>query len=242
MPITDRIIFIIGGATGIGRATATLCAQRGARVIIADVNETAGKAVAASLHVPFHHLDVTREDEVAAVVDKIAHSHGQINALIQTAGILQGAFVPIEEFEVELFRRVLDVNTVGSFLCAKYAAPLLRKSDKPALVLISSGAAHSGSSSYAYGASKGGVSALGITLANKLAPEGIRVNVVCPGGIQTPMKLSVVEAEARRDGRNVDEALASAAAELGNPIGIAQIIAFLVSPEADYMRGSINTR
>jgi NAD(P)-dependent dehydrogenase (short-subunit alcohol dehydrogenase family) len=242
MPLTDRTILVIGGATGIGRATAKIAAERNARVIVADANDSAGGAVAASIGAPFHHVDVTREQDIAAMFDAIARTHGHLDGVVQAAGILQGAFVPIEELEVELFRRVMDVNTVGSFLCAKHAVPLLRKGRKPALVLISSPAAYNASSSYAYGASKGSVSALSITLANKLAPEGIRVNTLSPGGIRTPLKMSVVEEEAHRTGRNVEEHLAAVAAELGDPHGVAEVIAFLLSTEADYVRGVISTR
>jgi NAD(P)-dependent dehydrogenase (short-subunit alcohol dehydrogenase family) len=240
MPVTDRTILIVGGATGIGRATAILAAEQAAKVIIADTNEPAGAELAASIGAPFFHIDVTREDDVAEMFASIARSHGKLDALIQTAGILQGAFVPIEEFEVELFRRVLDVNTVGTFLCAKHATPLLHKGDKPALILTSSPAAHNAGSSYAYGTSKGGVTALGITLAGKLASSGIRVNILYPGGIHTPLKLSVIEEDARRTGRNFESAVA--ASNLGDPHGVAEVLTFLASPAADYVRGSIHTR
>jgi len=113
----------------------------------------------------------------------------------------------------------------------------LRRGHKPVIVLLSSGAAVQGSSSYAYGASKGGVSSLGITLANKLASEGIRVNTVLPGNIDTAMKRSVIEAEAQRIGPHEQSKL-----ELGEPIGVARLLAFLVSDDADYVRGDIRTR
>ena len=141
-----------------------------------------------------------------------------------------------------MFRKVLEVNTVGSFLCAKYAMPLLKRSLRPVIVLVSSGAAHGVSSSYAYGTSKGGVSALGITMEGKLAAEGIRVNVVCPGGINTNMKLSVIAEDARRTGQDPEAAVNNASLTLGDPIGVAKILAFLLSDEADYVRGSIATR
>jgi NAD(P)-dependent dehydrogenase (short-subunit alcohol dehydrogenase family) len=98
------------------------------------------------------------------------------------------------------------------------------------------------SSSLAYGASKGGVNGLGMTLAARLAPRGIRVNVVCPGNIVTGMKLSVVAAEAERAGKSVEEALARAREEMGSPEGVARVLAFLVSDEADYVRGAIFTQ
>ena len=240
MNLNNKALLVIGGATGIGQATAKLCAERGASVIVADFNATEGAATAKAIGGDFVQVDVTNDASVAAMVASIATSHGKLDGLVQTAGVLKGAFVPIEEFDMAVFRQVLEVNTVGSFLCAKHATPLLKRGAKPVIVLISSGAAHGGSSSYAYGASKGGVSALGITMANKLGPEGIRVNVVCPGNISTAMKLSVIEADAGRTGQNVDQAVQ--AAGLGEPLGVAKLLAFLVSDDADYVRGSINTR
>ncbi len=242
MNLKNKTILVIGGATGIGQATALLCAERGAAVIVADFDTAEGEATAKATDGSFVHVDVTNDASVAALCASIAASHGKLDGLVQTAGVLKGAFVPIEEFDMNMFRQVLEVNTVGSFLCAKHATPLLKHGNKPAIVLLSSGAAHGGSSSYAYGASKGGVSALGITMANKLGPEGIRVNVVCPGNINTAMKHSVVAEDARRRGADPDQAVREAAAGYGDPLGVAKLLAFLVSDDADYVRGSINTR
>ncbi len=242
MTLTGKTILVVGGATGIGQATATLCAQRGASVIVADFNETVGKATATSIGGSFSKVDVTDQASVKAMCEQIAQTHGKLDGLVQTAGILQGAYVSIDDFDIELFRHVIDVNTVGSFLCAKYATPLLRKGQLPVIVLISSAAAYGVSSSYAYGTSKGGVSALGITMGGKLAQEGIRVNVVCPGGINTAMKLSVIEEDARRKGQNPQAAAEEAKSGLGDPMGVAKLLAFLLSEDADYVRGSINTR
>ena len=86
------------------------------------------------------------------------------------------------------------------------------------------------------------MSALGITMEQKLAPEGIRVNVVCPGGIKTSMKLSVIAEDARRSGQDPQAAINIASLSLGDPIGVAKLLAFLLSEEADYVRGSITTR
>ena len=248
MTLEGKTILIIGGATGIGQATVELCAQRGATVIVADFNEKEGQATAAAAKGTFHQVNVTDEASVKAMFEGVTAAHGKIDALVQTAGILKGAYTPIEDFDINVYRQVVEVNTIGSFLCAKHATPLLKKSGaaggKPVIVLISSGAAHSGSSSYAYGTSKGGVSSLGITMANKLGPEGIRVNVVCPGNITTAMKLSVIEQEALSKGQDPQEAIKEFGRTqgLGEPIGVAKLLAFLVSDDADYVRGSINTR
>ena len=122
------------------------------------------------------------------------------------------------------------------------AAPLLRKAEKGVIVLVSSGAATGGSSSFAYGTSKGGVNSLGIVLANSLAADHIRVNVVAPGNIDTAMKRSVIEADLNRQGKADELPQAVLTAGLGNPAGVARILAWLASDDADYVRGLIVTR
>lgn len=243
MNLQNKTILVVGGAAGIGQATAKLCAERGASVIAADFNEADGTATAQAINGAFLQVDVTDEASVQAMCRRIEQSHGKLDGLIQTAGILKGAYVSIEEFDMATFRQVLDVNTVGSFLCAKYAVPLLKRGQLPVIILISSPAAYGVSSSYAYAVSKGGVSALGTTMAGKLAPEGIRVNVVFPGGINTYMKRSVIEADAARQGQDPQAAVnAAIQSGLGEPIGVAKVLAWLVSDEADYVRGSVSTR
>jgi NAD(P)-dependent dehydrogenase (short-subunit alcohol dehydrogenase family) len=236
--LKDKVIAIVGGASGIGRATAELCAQRGARVIIADYNAELGAQAAAACGAHFVQVNVANEESVAAMAATIKAEFGHLDGLIQTAGILKGPFIDIENFEAGMFRDVYEINVVGSFLCAKHIVPLMKAVGGGVIVLISSGAAYQGSSSYAYGTSKGGVSALGITMANKLAGDNIRVNVVAPGNIETPMKRSVIDADIARRGADAEQAKLS----LGTPDGMAKVLAFLVSDEADYVRGLITTR
>jgi NAD(P)-dependent dehydrogenase (short-subunit alcohol dehydrogenase family) len=238
MNLKNKTIIIVGGATGIGRATAEVCAAAGATVIVADFKQVEGQATASAAGGQFLPINVTDEASVASVFAKVAEQHGKLDALIQTAGVFKGAFVPIEEFSLDMFRQVIDVNLSGSFLCAKYAAPLLKKAGKGVIVLVSSVAAVGGSSSYAYGSSKGGVNTLGITLANKLAADNIRVNVVLPGNIDTAMKRSVVDAERERFGPGGEQQ----SLILGEPIGVGKVLAWLASDDADYVRGMIHTR
>ncbi len=244
MNLQNKTILIVGGAMGIGQATARLCAERGATVIVADFNTTEGNATAKEVNGTFIQVDVTDEASVQAMCAQIEQAHGKLDVLIQTAGILKGAYVALEDFELATLRQVIDVNTIGSFLCAKYAKPLLLRGQLPVIILISSPAAYGVSSSYAYAMSKGGVSALGTTMAGKLAPEGIRVNVVFPGGVNTFMKRSVIEADAIRKGDDPQAALAKEeqAGSLIDPAGVGKVLAFLASDDAEYVRGSVSTR
>ncbi len=240
MNLTGKIIAVIGGATGIGKATAELCAARGAQVIVADLNEAEGNATAAGINASFHKVDVTSEDSVRTLFAAIDQQFGRLDVMIPTAGILQGAYLEIEDFTAEMFQRVYSINVLGSFLCCKHATPLFKKNKKGTIVLISSGAAIGVSSSYAYGSSKGGVSSLGITMAGKLAQHNIRVNVLLPGNIATPMKLGVIEVEAQKRGITLEERLKDYT--LGDPDGMAKVLAWLASDDADYVRGEIRTR
>ncbi len=249
MELKDKIILVVGGAAGIGKATAEICAERGATVIVSDFDEQAGAATAAGianrgLPALFVPVNVVEENSVIALYSRVAAQYGKLDVLVQCAGVLKGAFVPVDEFPLEVFRNVVDVNLIGSFLCSKHAVPLMKRAGRGVILLVSSGAAQGGSSSVAYGSSKGGVSSLGVTLAGKLAPENIRVNVIHPGEIRTAMKLSVIAAEAELKGGSADRAVAEAVAgpRLGQPEGMGKILAWLASEEADYIRGFIHTR
>ncbi len=242
MELASKIILVVGGASGIGRATVELCAQRGATVILADVDEKAGTQVAQSTGARFLPVNVADEASVQALYAKIKTTYGRLDVLLHCAGILLGAFVPLDELPTETFRKVVEINTTGSFMSAKYAAPLLRKAGKGVIVLVSSGAATGGSSSFAYGPSKGGVHSLGIVLANALAADNIRVNVLAPGNINTQMKRSVIAADVQRKGRPEDFEKAVVDSNLGTPEGMARVLAWLASDDADYVRGVISTR
>jgi NAD(P)-dependent dehydrogenase (short-subunit alcohol dehydrogenase family) len=240
MVLQGKVIVIVGGATGIGRATAELCFARGATAIIADVDATVGARTATELGATFYAVNVLDEASVQTLAAQLGKAHGRVDVLIQTAGVLRGAYVPLDEFTLETFRHVMEVNVTGTFLCVKHIAPLLKQSEHGVILLSSSGAATHGSSSYAYGASKGGVSALGVTLANTLAADGIRVNVVAPGNIDTAMKRSVIAADAQRRGADVEQLVSEA--KLGSPAGVAKVLAWLASDDAAYVRGVITTR
>jgi NAD(P)-dependent dehydrogenase (short-subunit alcohol dehydrogenase family) len=248
MDLTGHVILVTGAAQGIGEATARDCAARGAAVVLTDQQGEKGAQVAAAIRAAggaaeFVQADVREDAQVAAVLDHVRERFGRLDALVCAAGVLQGAYLQPEEFPEDVFEFVLDVNVKGVFLCAKHATPLLAASGRGVMVLVASGGGVRGpSSSLAYGASKAGVNGLGITLAGRLESRGIRVNVVCPGAIATQMKLDVIAIEAQRAGRVPEDALAQARETLGDPAGIAHIITFLVSSDADYVRGTLFTR
>jgi 3(or 17)beta-hydroxysteroid dehydrogenase len=244
MDLNHKIILVVGGAAGIGRAAAEVCAARGASVVVADLDEKEGAATAARAGGWFAPVDVTDEASVKRLFAQVGQRHGRLDVLIQAAGVLRGAYIPVEEFPLSIFQSVVGVNLTGSFLCSREAVPWMKKAGRGVILLVSSVAATGVSSSVAYGSSKGGVTSLGVTLAGKLAPDGIRVNVVHPGGIKTNMKLSVIAREAELRGQSGEQARAAAEAgtDLGEPEGVGRVLAWLASDEADYVRGFIHTR
>lgn len=244
MQRVEKTVLITGGAMGIGLATARRLSQAGATLIIADTNQAEGEAFVAELTASggpaiFQPCDVTSELQVQAVMEQIRARYGRLDVLINSAGILQGAFRQVDELDLETFRRVLDVNVTGTFLCCKHAAPLMEQGGVM-ICLSSAGGVRGPSSSLAYGASKAGVHGFGLTLQAQLEARGIRVNVVCPGSIDTPMKRQNLRDAAAVRGEDPEQFLA--ATKLGDPDGVARVLAFLASDEADYVTGTIFTR
>jgi NAD(P)-dependent dehydrogenase (short-subunit alcohol dehydrogenase family) len=247
--LTGKVIVVTGGAQGIGGAAARLCAERGGQVVIADWNLTTGAAAAAALNAAghtacFQQVDLRSPEAVQQLMNDVQAQYGRLDVLVCAAGIFKGAFQPPDELTVEDFDAVIDVNLKGVFLCTKYAMPLFDARDGGGtIIIVGSPAGVTGASgSLAYGASKGGVNGYGMTLARHIANRSIRVNVICPGGINTELKLGVVQEDARRHGKSVENALSEAKQQLGEPEGVGRVIAFLASDEAEYMRGTLYTR
>lgn len=245
--LQGNVILVTGGAQGIGAATAELCAARGARVVIADY-KAGGEAHAADIRArggmaDFLQTDVRDDAQVQALINFARERHGRLDKVVCAAGVLPGPWQAPEEMPLEDFKRALDVNVTGVFLCAKYAAPLLEAGGRGVFVVIASGAGVYGpSSSLAYASGKGGANGLAMTLQEQFAGRGIRVNTIYPGNIITEIKLSVDIARARLEGRPEQDAHDYAREHYGMPEGVAKVIAFVLSEEADYLRGGLRTR
>ncbi len=247
MRLREKVIAITGGASGIGGATAVVCAREGAKVAIGDINSTDGRKIVKQItgaggQAKFVQTDVTQNQDARRLIEQAESSFGRLDVLITCAGILQGAMVPVENFEETTWDRVLDVNLKGTFLCTKHAVPAIKRAGGGVILFVSSVAGViGGSSSVAYGASKGGVHGFGLTLM-KLAGDTIRVNVLCPGGIDTPLKRTAIADIAEMAGESGEDAVSSARPGLGDPEGVGKILAFLASDDADFVRGTVFTR
>jgi NAD(P)-dependent dehydrogenase (short-subunit alcohol dehydrogenase family) len=244
--LQDKVAIITGGARGIGGATARRFAAEGARVVIGDLladdgDKTVAAIAAAGGSATFVQVDVTQEADCRRLAETAVEQYGRLDVVVTCAGILQGAYAAIEELDVETFDRVQSVNVRGTFLAVKHAVPQLKKHRSGVVLCISSGAGVRGpSSSIAYGTSKAGVHGLVMTLQPRLEALGIRVHAICPGSLDTVLKRENVADGARAAGRDPTEALAKA--QLGDPDGVAKVLAFLASDDADFVRGTIFTR
>ena len=247
MDVGGKVVLITGGASGIGRATVLELAGAGAHVIIADRQVEAGATAAEAAQrlgadAAFIPVDTASESDCVDLAAAVRERHGRLDAVICAAGILRGAFVPVDELDERTFAEVLDVNLRGTFMVAKHTVPLLRES-RGVLVLIASGAGvRGGSSSVAYGSSKGGVHGLALVLEAQLAPAGIRVHAVCPGNVNTPMKRENVADAARSRGEDAEAAVRAAEPAMTDPVAVARVLRFLVSDAAEAVRGTVFTR
>jgi NAD(P)-dependent dehydrogenase (short-subunit alcohol dehydrogenase family) len=228
-----RVALVTGGASGIGKATAKRIAEEGGSVVIADVQDAAGAAVAEEIErsggtASYVHLDVTDEEGWAAAVASTVEAYGGLDILVNNAGI--GDTDPIEATSVDTWNKVVAVTQTSVFLGMKAAAEALKRSGRGAVVNISSmyGIVGSGVSP-AYHAAKGAVRLLTKTAALGWAPAGVRVNSVHPGYIDTPIL-----------GDTDRDALSGATpmGRLGKPEEIAAMITFLASDEASFATGA----
>jgi len=185
------VAFVTGGARGQGAAEARAFVRDGARVVIADIRDEEGEALAAELGeaARYVHLDVADEDQWRAAVGAAEAAFGPVTALVNNAGVIRS--LPVTEETLDGFRRILDVNLVGAFLGVRAVAPAMTRACGGSIVNVSSIAGLTGArGTAAYTASKWGLRGLTKTAAIELGGSGIRVNSVHPGVIDTELLTS----------------------------------------------------
>jgi NAD(P)-dependent dehydrogenase (short-subunit alcohol dehydrogenase family) len=237
---------ITGAAKGIGAETARVATGRGARVLLSDVDDAAGQATAAAIRADggdahYVHCDVTDEQEIRRLMERAADALGGIDVLHNNAGTHEsmiGSEITLDSMSKRTFERILGINLVGPFLCAKYAVPYLRRSANASIINAGSTASFLGfPQNLAYGASKGGVAMLTKNLAVDLAPDRIRVNAYCPAAIETTMVTKFVEASPEPEALKNMMIRSHLVPRLGIPRDVANLVCFLASPEASFVNG-----
>lgn len=235
--VAGKIALITGAASGIGKATARLMASEGATVLVADVNETAGRAVAGELGGRFHLLDVSDEASWFETMTTVASEHGRLDILVNNAGI--SPHDTIENLDLDNWRRIHGIVAESVALGCKHGLPLLKESDAAAIVNLSSVAGMIGASNYAsYGAAKAAVRNLTKSVAMLCADRGygIRANSVHPGSIDTP----ILDADKAKYGERAITAREQSIplGRLGQAEEVAYAILFLASDEASFVTGT----
>ena len=241
MKLKDKVALITGGAKGIGFGCAKIFAQHGARVVIADHDEPAGKAAAGQLTAAGHtaefiRCDVTNEADMVAAVQFAVDRFGQLDCLVNNAGWHPPAMT-LDQTSVEDFEKLLRLNLTSTFMGCKFAVPHLRQTRGNIINMSSEVGLIGQAAAPSYVATKAGQVGLTRALALDLAPEGIRVNAVCPAGVMTPLMEEWANTQ-------YDPQAALKMVDSWHPLGrmatideIGEVCAFLASAEASFLTG-----
>ena len=244
MRLREKVAIITGAGSGIGRESALLFAREGARVLVAEVNDSAGQAVVSEIEraggmARFAHADVSKAADAEAMVAAAEKAWGRLDVLFNNAGIFpdkDGSVVDTDEATWDL---VMRVNLKGVFFGCKYAIPAMLRSGGGSIVNTASFVALMGAATpqIAYTASKGGVLSMTREIAVEFARKGIRANALCPGPVDTPLLQELMSDPARKARRLVH----IPPGRLAKPAEIAQAALFLASDESSYVNGATFT-
>jgi len=234
----ERVVIVTGAARGIGRAIAERFHRDGAIVVGLDIEPVSATDDGRLTGIA---CDVSDSKAVDRAVSDVVDRHGQLDVMVCNAGIGGGA--PVADLSDELFRRIVDVNLFGVFACCRAAARAMISRRSGVIVTIGSVFGQDPpAGSAAYGATKAGVAALTKSLARELGPDGIRVNCVSPGHIETDMYASALQRRATALGITLDEATRREQdpiplGRFGTPEDVAKVVAFLASDDGAYVTG-----
>ncbi|MFB6813301.1 3-oxoacyl-ACP reductase [Streptomyces sp. NPDC056347] len=235
--LAGRTAVVTGAGSGIGLATARRLATEGAYVVCADVDETAGKAAAEEVDGLFVRTDVTDAEQVEALFKAAFDAYGSVDVAFNNAGISPPEDDSILETGLDAWRRVQEVNLTSVYLCCKAAIPYMRRQGKGSIINTASFVARMGAatSQISYTASKGGVLAMSRELGVQFAREGIRVNALCPGPVNTPLLQELFAKDPERAARRLVHIPVGRFAEATE---IAAAVAFLASDDSSFVNAT----
>ena len=235
--VTDKVAIITGAASGLGLASARRLAEEGARVVLADINLEQGQAVADEIPgARFEHLDVTREANWIALIDKVITDFGRLDILLNCAGIVRLA--SIEDTTEEIWREINAVGTDGTFFGCKHALRVMKSAGGGSIInMCSTASIQGGPMIFAYAASKSAIRGMTKSVAVLSAQNGygVRCNSVHPGNMRTPMLEGMKEIVREND---PEAAKAMENVWVGEPVDVANMVLFLASDESVAVNGA----
>ncbi len=232
--LEGRTALVTGGCSGIGLATVQRFADEGANVVIADIDDGRGGEVADEVRGRYVHCDVTDAEQVQAMVDVAVDRYGSLDVAVHNAGIALADDDSILDTGIEAWQRVQEVNLTSVYLCCKAVLPQMIEQGRGSIVNVASFVAVMGAatSQISYTASKGGVLAMTRELGVQFARQGVRVNALCPGPVNTPLLQELFAADPERAQRRLVHVPMGRFAE---PVEIANAALFLASDESSFM-------
>jgi NAD(P)-dependent dehydrogenase (short-subunit alcohol dehydrogenase family) len=235
--LADRVAVITGAGSGIGLAAATRLAAEGSRIVAVDIDEQAGKSAADQAGGLFVQADVSVEDDVRRIYATAHEAYGSVDIAFNNAGISPADDDSILTTSLDAWQRVQQVNLTSVYLCCKHAIGYMRRQGRGSVINTASFVAVLGSatSQISYTASKGGVLALSRELGVQFAREGIRVNALCPGPVDTPLLRELFAKDPERAARRLVHVPMGRFAEAEE---IAAAVAFLASDDSSFITAS----
>ncbi len=239
--IQDRVAVVTGGCSGIGLATVERFVAEGAKVVIGDIDDDRGEGLAKELGGPetavYQHVDVTDKEQVDALFRTAKDTFGSVDIAFNNAGISPPDDDSILDTELEAWRRVQEVNLTSVYLCCKAALPYMLEQQRGSIINTASFVAVMGAatSQISYSASKGGVLSMTRELGVQFARDGVRVNALCPGPVNTPLLKELFAKDEERAQRRLVHVPMG---RFGEPEEMASAVLFLASDDSSFMTAS----